>query len=184
MDKVDKNIYELTITGKQAETLQRACELYERLHAGQWFALEDILPFKEGVHPTEFERAMKEYIEPLIDTDKLFFERVSGDLMSVIRHRLSWDREPQGGSTVAFQAPMQLGSEPLAVIERNNGWMNYSTVAPSDDGYFMAFCPDYSPSVQIARYDADLGGWLEFSDEEVTHWKELPGPPKMELKND
>lgn len=116
--RVEKNTYTLTINGKQAQIIKEACELYERLHAGQWFALDNILPLKEGVYPYMFEEAMKEHIEPLINADKLQFERVSGDIMQVLRHRLSWDREPQGGSTVSFQTPMRFGSEPLPIIEK------------------------------------------------------------------
>lgn len=36
----------------------------------------------------------------------------------VQRHRLSWDRYPEGGWTVNFDEPYKVGKEPLAAIER------------------------------------------------------------------
>lgn len=116
-ERVDGYRYQLTLTGKQAQILQDACELYERLHAGQWFALERILPIKDHDLPT-FEQRMQLMIEPMLDLDKLYFERISGDIMNVIRHRLSWDRFPEGGWTVNFDKPLQFSSEPLATMER------------------------------------------------------------------
>lgn len=109
--------YQLTLTKKQAQTVQAACELYERLHAGQWFALEDILPLKEGIYWHDLEPYFKNVIEPYCDTDKMKFERVAGDIMRVIRHHLAWEEHPEGGSTVKFGTPIQLGSEPLAKME-------------------------------------------------------------------
>lgn len=108
--------YQLTITKKQAKTIQAACELYERLHAGQWFALEYVLPYKDEVDLYELERAIGALIEPHCDTDKMNFERISGDIMQVIRHHLAWEEHPEGGDTVSFGTPIQLGSEPLAKI--------------------------------------------------------------------
>lgn len=117
-ERVDKQLYQLTLTGKQARYIQQACEVYERLHAGQWFALEDILPFKKGHYFWEIEPIFKNLIEQHLDTEKFYFERISGDIMNVIRHRLSWDRYPSGGITVNFDTPIQFGSEPLAKIEK------------------------------------------------------------------
>lgn len=34
-----------------------------------------------------------------------------------IRHHLAWEEHPEGGSTVNFGTPIQLGSEPLAKME-------------------------------------------------------------------
>ena len=33
------------------------------------------------------------------------------------------------------------------------------------------------PSIAITRYDADLGGWLDYADDEISHWQTLPPPP-------
>lgn len=109
--------YQLTLTKKQAQTIQAACELYERLHAGQWFALEDILPLKEGIYWHNLEPLFKNMIEPYCDANKMRFERVAGDIMQVIRHHLAWEDRPEGGDTVNFRIPVQLGNEPLAKME-------------------------------------------------------------------
>ena len=38
-------------------------------------------------------------------------------------------------------------------------------------------CPEYEPSIAITRYDADLGGWIDYADDEISHWQPLPPPP-------
>jgi hypothetical protein len=53
-----------------------------------------------------------------IFSDKIPDEaRVAWDLHQVIRHRLSWDDQPEGGITVNFDTPMKYGKEELAIIE-------------------------------------------------------------------
>ena len=56
-------------------------------------------------------------------------------------------------------------------------WIKYSECCPEIDGHYLVYCPEYR-LVEIERYDTDLGGWLDFSDEEVSHWQEPPDPPK------
>lgn len=63
-------------------------------------------------------------------------------------------------------------------MTKENGWIKNSETTPFEDGYFIVFCPEYDPQVVVARYDTDLGGWLDFSDEEVTHWRPIHEPPK------
>ena len=117
-DRIEKQTYRLTLTGKQAFYIQKACELYERIHAGQWFAISELLPCKKDVYEWEVERALKTFVEPLINKDKLKFERISGDISRVIRHRLAWDIEPQGGITVNFSKPFEMSGEPLPKFEQ------------------------------------------------------------------
>lgn len=117
-DRVESQTYRLTLTGKQARYIQQACDLYERIHAGQWFAISELLPCKKGVYVWEIERALREFVEPLIDKDKLKFERIGGDISRVIRHRLAWDIEPQGGSGVNFSKPFEMSGEPLPHFEQ------------------------------------------------------------------
>ena len=47
--------------------------------------------------------------------------RVAWDIQQVIRHRLAWDNEPNGGWTVQFDRPMRYGGQPLPRIERVGG---------------------------------------------------------------
>ncbi|WP_311419029.1 hypothetical protein [Haemophilus parahaemolyticus] len=110
--------YQLTLTEKQAQIVQDACELYERLHAGQWFALEPYLKLKPDHYFWQVENCFHYFIEPYLELDKMNFERNAGDIMNVIRHRLSWDKYPEGGKTVNFREPMKFGEEPLPEIKR------------------------------------------------------------------
>lgn len=57
-------------------------------------------------------------------------------------------------------------------------WIKYDKCVPVEDGYFLVYCPEYEPSMVVARYDADLGGWLDYADDEITCWMPLPQPPK------
>lgn len=56
--------YRLTLTEKQAQIVQDACELYERLHAGQWFALEPCLKFRKDCYFWMVEDNFKRFVEP------------------------------------------------------------------------------------------------------------------------
>lgn len=117
-ERVDKQRYRLTVTGKQARYIQEACDLYERLHAGQWWHLANTLPLKHNVDQWTFSDLMHNLIEPMLNKNDMRFERISGDIGRVIRHRLSWDIEPQGGITVNFNEPFAMSDEPLATIEQ------------------------------------------------------------------
>ena len=57
-------------------------------------------------------------------------------------------------------------------------WIKYDKCAPVEDGYFLVYSPEYEPPMAVARYDADLGGWLDYADDEISHWQPLPAPPK------
>lgn len=59
-----------------------------------------------------------------------------------------------------------------------NAWIKYNECTPSKDGYFIVHCPECEPSIAITRYDADLGGWLDYADDEISHWQPLPEPPE------
>ena len=44
--------------------------------------------------------------------------RVAWDLQQVIRYRLAWDRNPEGGIQVIFDEPLKSSQEPLACIKK------------------------------------------------------------------
>jgi len=110
--------YQLTLTEKQARIVRDACELYERLHAGQWHAMKHLIPIKKEFNWAILEERFRLFIQPYCDTTKMKFERNAGDIYHVIRHRISWDRCPEGGFTVDFYKPMKFGDEPLPEIKR------------------------------------------------------------------
>ncbi len=58
-----------------------------------------------------------------------------------------------------------------------NAWNNYENTSPDIDGEYLVYTPYDGGHTLIATYDADLGGWLEYSDDEITHWMELPPEP-------
>lgn len=60
---------------------------------------------------------------------------------------------------------------------KDDNWIKSDKCAPVEDGYFIVHCPEYEPSIAITRYDADLGGWLDYADDEISHWQTLPPPP-------
>ena len=63
------------------------------------------------------------------------------------------------------------------LLKNNNGWIKSDKCAPVEDGYFIVHCPEYEPSIAITRYDTDLGGWIDYADDEISHWQPLPPPP-------
>ena len=110
--------YQLTLTEKQARIVRDACELYERLHAGQWHAMKHIIPIKKEFNWAILEERFRIFIQPYCDTTKIKFERNAGDSKQVLRHRLAWDRNPEGGDDYKFRKPYIEGTEPPAQIKR------------------------------------------------------------------
>lgn len=130
--------YQLTITAEQAHVIQKALELFSRVHMGQLDPVAYILcsyrqirelreedlglihrflrsvePTATGLDPGGYWGIFSGKVQ---DT-----ARVAWDLQQVVRHRLAWDREPRGGIYVDFDPPMRSSSEPLASIRRELG---------------------------------------------------------------
>ncbi len=55
-----------------------------------------------------------------------------------------------------------------------NAWNNYDNVSPDIDGEYLVYTPYDGGHILIATYDTDSGEWLEYSDDEITHWMEFP----------
>lgn len=134
LDEEDE-MYNLKINKKQAEVISKALDLYSRIGSGQtsemlWHPsvagkmwakndnlnenqmnqklvrqlLDDIKRIIWGYRPNEHGG-----ITTAEETDKIAY-----DLHQIIRHKIAWDNEPDGGLTVNFHKPMQYSKEELA----------------------------------------------------------------------
>lgn len=56
-----------------------------------------------------------------------------------------------------------------------NEWNKYSECVPEFDGEYLVYLR--FDGYDLAKYDADLGGWLEYADDEVMYWMDLPTIP-------
>jgi len=125
--------YKLTVTEKQANVIRKALEIYSRIGLGQFVEILYHPQWWLNVNDTEkvhkdidnliksvcgFENSNMSYgiySEEVDDTC-----RVAYDIEQVIRHRISWDNNPEGGFTVNFGKPMKTSKkEELPKIEEN-----------------------------------------------------------------
>lgn len=125
--RASRRRYVLELSERQAQVLSQAAELYARLGTGQfdkldrffWKYLEqarphlDVLSMIKNGSPN----AGPGIRSPEVDDDY----RVLYDLHQVLRHRLSWDRDPQPQGVlrgVSYDEPSKTSKkEPLARIE-------------------------------------------------------------------
>lgn len=135
-DKRSNPAYQLTLTEGQAQVLSDALDIYSRLHMGQLDSLQEILACysktRPGMAPFHEIRQTLQDIEPMITglSNHAYYgihspelkdtARVAWDLHRVLRHRLAWDRNPEGGFTVQYDKPDQSSQEPLATITKLN----------------------------------------------------------------
>ncbi len=126
LEEIALSKYSIKVSLAQAELISLALDIYSRMESGQ---LEWIFSMISWKYYENLETA-----EPLIkDLKKLLTGMQKGnlgignvsekakmafDLHQVIRHRLSWDENPDGGVAVHFNKPMQWSGEPLAKIDR------------------------------------------------------------------
>lgn len=119
--------YVLELSERQAQVLSQAAELYARLGTGQfdkldrffWKDLQQARPYLDVLSTIKngSPNAGPGIRSPEVDDDY----RVLYDLHQVLRHRLSWDRDPQPQGMlrgVAYDEPYKTSKgEPLACIE-------------------------------------------------------------------
>lgn len=123
--------YQIFLTEKQAQVLVDALDLYSRIGAGQLEEIAHILRINPGIQHDKVvavEDLAKEAADCWMGRAGghygIFSEkihdvfRIAWDLQQVIRYRLAWDRNPNGGIQVNFDDPMQSSKEPLALIKR------------------------------------------------------------------
>lgn len=128
----DDGKYTLTISERQGDVLTWALDLFMRIGIGQvgealtvadatfkkfdpkWHELRTVME-SISYHLTGIRHGGPSITNKEVVNDVF---RVACDLRDVIRHRLSWDRHPEGGWTVNFDKPWGWSeSEPLATIE-------------------------------------------------------------------
>jgi hypothetical protein len=144
MKKKNNKRYQLILTEQQCNVIKLALECYSRMGMGQYFtSIEMSSPFYKFKRINNNLEATTE----LWDTQKVNFlcrmikneilgldaneyfgihstqindtYRQAWDIEQVIRHKISWDNNPTGGSTVNYHEPMKSSNqEELPLIER------------------------------------------------------------------
>lgn len=120
--------YTIEVNEEQAKVISLALDIFSRMEGGQLEWVFSMIPWKY--------HEKLESVEPMLKELQLLLTgmqhgnlgignvsdsaRIAFDLHQVIRHRLAWDREPQGRMSVSFDPPMKWGSQPLAKIEQLN----------------------------------------------------------------
>lgn len=118
--------YTLEVNDEQAKVISLALDIFSRMEGGQLEWVFSMIPWK---YYDKFESA-----KPMLRELQLLLTgmqngnlgignvsdsaRIAFDLHQIIRHRLAWDREPQGGISIFFDPPMKWGSQPLATMEQ------------------------------------------------------------------
>ena len=59
---------------------------------------------------------------------------------------------------------------------QNHGWNEYKKGKPVNSDYYLVFAVR-EQDIFKEFYDADLGGWLEYNDDDISHWQPLPQAP-------
>ncbi len=124
------NKYSIEITLEQAQTISRACELFGRLHMGQFKVLADEFIGCDTLSNVDLNKLRDglEQLEQLITGSPNSYHgiashkipekaKIAVDLYQVVRHRITWDKEPKGGFGVMFDKPLPVTTHPLAIIQ-------------------------------------------------------------------
>lgn len=125
--------YYLLLNEAQANILVRALDAYSRVAMGQIRQVADTwigrVSGEDADERLSRVRACLEEAERLLtgmprgaslgmlSPDLPDEYRAAYDLQQVVRHRLAWDRQPEGGITVDFDEPRQTSAEPLAQMQ-------------------------------------------------------------------
>jgi len=127
--------YQLFLTEKQAQVLVSALDLYSRIGMGQLSEVAYVLRMNALGNPNgqadvlaKVEDLTREAASYWMGGSGSYYGifsekindsfRVAWDLQQVIRYRLAWDRNPEGGIQVIFDEPLKSSQEPLACIKK------------------------------------------------------------------
>lgn len=115
--------YQVELSEEQVELISKACEMVARIHMGQLDMVADVVTART---PTERFIELKDRlleIEPLITgmhkhayygirSDQIEDKaRQAFDLYQTFRHRMAWDRTPEGGMFTQFDEPFHLSTQ-------------------------------------------------------------------------
>ena len=106
--------YMIIATRPQVAKISNACNTMARLELAQFNALLDVLPLKDNVNCWELLKQLEALFKPHLKDNLMLSDYFP--MHQAIRHRLSWDRHPEGGMTVNFDEPMKINDEPLILI--------------------------------------------------------------------
>ena len=141
--------YTLTMSEEQSQLLVKALDLYSRIGIGQF---EEILDVYDPLHrlvPVE----AKDTARKLLDSVKAVYGhpangshgihnpevrdefRAAYDIQRVVRHRLAFDRHPEGGFQVNFDEPWQISERPLPSIKSEDERWGLKYTTPDETGW-------------------------------------------------
>jgi hypothetical protein len=124
--------YKLTVSEQQAAIIANALDLFSRIGLGQFeeimrvYDRNHVVPLEAREQARNFLKAAKIEVghtsngsfgihSPKVSDDF----RAAYDLLQVIRHRLAWDRNPEGNRPqVDFDPPSPTSALPLAQISQ------------------------------------------------------------------
>ena len=125
-------MYNLKISKKQASIIIESLNLYSRLLCGQTEEISNLFMFsffdKDISLPKvkEICNELKKTVFPELQKNESYGiyqdsigenPKIAYDMIQVIRHKLAWDRKPDGGNTVDFGKPLKTSEkEDLAII--------------------------------------------------------------------
>ena len=124
--------YRLTLTEDHLWALLKATEFHERVAMGQFREIVQAVDPEHKLSRQSRDAAemllmvAKRFLLPDLRDDHAYWgihskeihddNRVLYDVLQVVRHRLAWDRHPEGGMTINFDEPRRT-SERLDLIE-------------------------------------------------------------------
>ena len=107
----------LELSGRLVRVASVASEIYARLLARQLSIVFEYLP---AVSPQEWQHDLECVFKKLKglenSKDRGTKKNIAWDILLVLRHRLAWDANPEGGNTVDFGTPLSMSGVPLPTI--------------------------------------------------------------------
>lgn len=132
-NKTDRNIkYTLVLNERQAKLLDAACEFYARMSMGQW--CESLMQACVDLRRDDY-CDVRDAMEPLLlQARRLVWPELQGighswgvgkfehadivwEIHEVLRNKIAWTENPEGGMGINFYPPWSIHGRPLAKCE-------------------------------------------------------------------